>query len=206
MKNRLIIITKIVAGFAAFIGYAHAGNGAPSGAHFNLNIIGVSNPKNTSMDCGDGRRIFMPLSGSAKIGLAEGPFAVLDCNGTDGSARFQLPNPDPDADGITQYSVFVRGLGRPGGNANMTTCAIDPTTGETLCSVNVLNVKRSKGKQTFSNVSSQLLYVDVDIDGDGRIDHIPLFDDRLQDYFWQYDNNGLKLMQLRFYEISTNTN
>jgi len=25
-------------------------------------------------------------------------------------------------------------------------------------------------------------------------------------YFWSYDNNGLKLAQLRFYEISTNVN
>jgi hypothetical protein len=44
------------------------------------------------------------------------------------------------------------------------------------------------------------------IDGDGVIDRMPLFDGRLEDYFWQYDNNGLKLVQLRFYEIPTNVN
>ena len=33
-----------------------------------------------------------------------------------------------------------------------------------------------------------------------------LFDEALYDYFWSYDNNGLKLVQLRFYEIPTDVN
>ena len=32
---------------------------------------------------------------------------------------------------------------------------------------------------------------------------MPLFDDRLQGYFWDYNNKGLKLVQLRFYECET---
>jgi len=27
-----------------------------------------------------------------------------------------------------------------------------------------------------------------------------LFDPALQDYFWSYDNNGMKLAQFRFYQ------
>jgi hypothetical protein len=30
---------------------------------------------------------------------------------------------------------------------------------------------------------------------------ISLFDLMLQDYFWQYDNKGLRLLQLRFYPL-----
>lgn len=30
-----------------------------------------------------------------------------------------------------------------------------------------------------------------------------LFNDALQDYYWQYDNTGLRLLQLRFYDTST---
>lgn len=41
---------------------------------------------------------------------------------------------------------------------------------------------------------------------DGKVDKVPLFDDRLQDFYWQYDNNGLRLAQMRFYQIATNTN
>jgi hypothetical protein len=65
---------------------------------------------------------------------------------------------------------------------------------------------RDGKKSTFSNVVKQLLYVYADLDGDGTVERMPLFDDRLQDYYWQYDNNGLRVVQLRFYEQPTNVN
>ena len=182
------------------------GNGAPSGSHYNLNLIGVPKNKSASLSGGDGHRIFVPLAGSTKIMLSEGDFQVLDANGTDGQAAFQLPSPDPDNDGVTQYSVFARALGKPGGSSTTTTCATDPTTGEQYCSIESMVMVRSTGKSSFSNVSKQLLYVYADIDGDGVVDRMPLFDSRLQDYLWQYDNQGLKLLQLRFYEVASNVN
>ncbi|MEE8409465.1 MAG: hypothetical protein V3T05_07665, partial [Myxococcota bacterium] len=106
------------------------GNGSPSGSHYNLNIIGVAKDKTADMTGNSGRRIFVALSGKSKILLAEGEFKVLDANGTDGSAKFQLPDPDPENDGITTYSVFSRALGKPGGSSTMTTCATDPLTGD----------------------------------------------------------------------------
>ena len=65
---------------------------------------------------------------------------------------------------------------------------------------------RDSGGSKFTNVSKQLLYVYADINGDGTIDRVPLFGDQLQDYYWQYDNTGLKVAQLRFYEVTTNVN
>lgn len=175
-----------------------AGNGAPSGEHFNLNIIGT---KTKTADISSGNRIFVPLNGSTRILLAEGDFAVLDGNGTDGSARFQLPAPDPDGDGVTSYEVFARALGKPGGSETITTCATDPTTGEEVCDTEGLVLVRSSGRQKFENVSRDLLFVDVDLDGDGVTEQVSLFDDSLEDFFWQVDNNGLRLAQLRFYPI-----
>ncbi len=189
-----------------FSGNARAGNGAPSGSHYNLNIIGVPKGKTADMSGNQGHRIFMPLFGKANILLREGPFAVLDANGTDGSASFQLPNPDPENDGITLYSVFARALGKPGGMAKMTTCATDPVSGEVLCSTESLVAVRSTGGSKFVNVSKSLLYIYVDLDGDGVSERYNLFSDTLQDYFWEYDNSGLRLLQLRFYPISTNVN
>ncbi|MCM2322000.1 MAG: hypothetical protein NDJ90_01930 [Oligoflexia bacterium] len=180
-----------------------AGNGAPSGAHFNLNIIGVAKGKTASMDGSSGHRIFVSLEGSTQIKLGEGEFAVIDGNGTDGLAKFQLPNPDPMNSGITTYSVYARALGKPGGSSTMTTCATDPLTGELYCSLNQLVSFRSGGKESFTNVSRSLLYVYADINADGVVDRVPLFSDLLQDYYWQYDNQGLKLLQLRFYPIGT---
>ncbi len=177
------------------------GNGGPNGAHFTLNIIGV--PKGKSATMTSGSRIFVPLTGSTKILLSEGDFAVLDGNATDGSGAFQLPNPDPTNSGTTTYSVFARALGKPGGSSKLTTAATDPVTGETFYSTESAVFVRTKGGSKFTNVSQQLLYVYADIDADGDLDRVPLFDDRLQDYFWQYDNNGLKLVQLRFYQVST---
>ena len=176
------------------------GNGAPSGAHFNLNIIGTKTK--TGVSTGGGSRIFVPLQGSTTILLAEGAdFAVLDANGTDGAAQFQLPAADPDGDGVTDYEVFARALGKPGGSSTLTTCATDPDTGEELCSADALSLVRSKGRQRFQNVSKELLFVSVDLDGDGVVEQVSLFDDALQDFFWQVDNAGLRVAQLRFYPV-----
>ncbi len=182
----------------SFVG---TGNGAPKGAHYNLNIIGV--PKGKTMSGGSGNVIFVPETGSAKIMLSEGPFDVLDKNGTDGQAAFQLPNPDPENDGTTTYSVFARALGKPGGSSKTTTCATDPTTGEVWCSVYSMVLVREKGKQSFTNVSRELLYLYADTNADGSLERYNLFNSALTDYFWQYDNSGLKLAQLRFYQVST---
>ena len=192
--------------------FAGNGNEAPSGPHYNLNIIGVSKDKKADMDGNQGHRIFVKLWGNAKIWLAEGDtFAVLDANGTDNDgAEFQLPNPDPDNDGITAYSVYARALGKPGGTSTTTTC-VEASDGETYCSVYSMVLVRSTGKSSFSNVSKELLYVYADTDGDGSVERYPLFADVLGDeeednYYWDYDNQGLKLAQLRFYPMSTDVN
>jgi hypothetical protein len=101
------------------------------------------------------------------------------------------------------YSVFARALGKPGGSSITTTCATDPDTDEEVCSVISLELTRTKGRSRFENVSRELLYIYADLDDDGDLERVPLFDDALQGYFWDYDNNGLKLVQLRFYECST---
>ena len=187
------------------------GNGAPSGPHYNLNLLGMERPKGKDeLDTiqSNGRRIFVRLDGKTKILLTEGDFDVLDYDGTDGTAAFQLPNPDPDCDGVTDYSVFARALGRPGGSATITTCAEDKATGTIeYCSAGayVAVLDRGNGKQTFTNVSRELLYVTGNFFDDG-VKRYPLFGDDLFDYFWDYENNGLRLAQLRFYEIETDVN
>jgi len=205
-RTTILIVSLTLLLVAAMPSAAHAGNGAPNGAHYNLNIIGVPKTKSASMTGDDGHRIFVPLTGTAKILLSEGTdFNVLDANGTDGSAAFQLPNPDPDNDGITKYSVWARALGKPGGSSTTTTCAYDEF-GQLWCSVYSTVLVREKGKSWFDNVSKELLYIYADLNSDGTPERYPLFDAALQDYFWNYDNNGLKLAQLRFYEIPTDVN
>lgn len=210
MKKGVLILAML--GLLLPLALAQADNGAPSGAHYNLNIIAVSQPKTAPMDDSSGHTIFVPMWGNIKIKLTEGEFQVLDRNATDGNgASFQLPNPDPDGDGVTTYSVFARALGKPSKSASIRTCATytytDPVTlqlvSEDLCSVAVLTLERSKGQSKFENVTKDLLYIYADVNGDGVQERVYLFSDQLQDYLWEYDNHGLKLVQLRFYEIPT---
>jgi hypothetical protein len=202
MKKAVLILAML--GLLLPLTLAQADNGAPNGAHYNLNLIGVAKDKTATMDGSSGHTIFVPLWRNTTIKLTEGEFQVLDRNGTDGNgAAFQLPNPDPDGDGTTVYSVYARALGKPFNNASVQTCATDPVTLELMCSVAVLTLERTKGPSKFENVSKQLLYIYADIDADGIQERVPLFSDELQDYFWAYDNNGLKLVQLRFYEVPT---
>ena len=152
----------------------------------------------------NGHVIFVSLSGNTKIDLSVGDFQVLDANGTDGTAAFQLPNPDPDLNGVTAYSVYARALGKPNGSAVATSCVTDATLA-TYCSTENVVLVRSGGKSKFANVSKELLTVCLDTDGDKVCDlRTSLFADTTSKYFWDYDNNGLKLAQLRFYELPSN--
>ncbi len=203
-----LFISALILGSTIVGSQALAQNGAPNGAHYNLNIIGVPKGKTADMTGSSGRTIFVWDSGTSRINLSEGAtYQVLDRNGTDANgATFQLPNPDPDGDGITLYSVYSRALGKPGGMSTTTMCLEDKATLEIYCSTESLVSVRSGGKSTFTNVSKTLLTYYGDIDGDGTMNRIGLFSNDAYSYFWDYVNNGLKLLQLRFYEIPTNVN
>jgi hypothetical protein len=206
------------------------GNGAPSGPHYNLNIIGhesqcpgddlkgskrhtihvlLTTPK--SAKTGDD---FATLDKRNKIFLFEGEFQVLDGNACDGDGgAFQLlANPicdggncpagafdDPN---FQEYEVFARPLGGPGGKAVITTCAND--SGTVVCSLeNTMDVlKRDRGKEYFEKVTKELTTICLDTTGNGICDtRVELFSAEFVNYFWDYDNDGLRLAQLRFYPI-----
>jgi hypothetical protein len=212
-----IVLALVMLATTGGVVLAGTGNGAPNGAHYNLNIIGVPKGKTADMTGNNGHRIFVPLKGNTRILLSEGPFQVLDANGTDGPAAFQLPKPadcdavvDPDTGDVTTpdkctviYTVWARPLGKPskdGKGMTIVTCMTDPDTGEEICSTeNILTVVRTKGKSKFTDVSKELLFVSADIDADGKVEHIGLFDPMFEDYFWDVTNEGLRLLQLRFY-------
>src|SRR3989338_11328150 len=116
IATTILAIAAVAAMILAYMPIsASAGNGAPSGAHYNLNLIGVPKGKTADMTGNNGHRIFVKLTGGTKIMLAEGDFQVLDANGTDGSAAFQLPLPaecyatvDPDTgDVVTPDSCKI---------------------------------------------------------------------------------------------------
>jgi hypothetical protein len=183
------------------------GNGAPSGAHYNLNIIGMSKEKDADMTGNSGHRIFVRLGTRrpddpvrTRISLREGEtYQVVDANGTDGGAIFELPQ--------GSYYIWARALGRPGGAAKMTTCAEDITgvvaEGDICSTGAVLDVTRHKGRSRFKNVTDELTTIELPEGSEAALacgdTKVSLFADCLEGYFWAYDNNGLRLLQVRFY-------
>ena len=183
--------------------------GNPSTALYKFNMIGVSDPKQVSLTNDNGKRMFVNLNGHSTINLQEGDvFDILDANATDqDGGLFELPDPDPDNNGVTSYGVYVRTVGTPGGNAKLTSCVtgtVDGSSG-TFCSVDTVKVERKSGKPQVYNVSKALLTTCVDLDGNGSCDkRIFLFDDSLLNYAWSVDNNGLRIAQFYFFPIPQN--
>lgn len=225
-----LLLAVTVLSLVAVPALAQNGNGAPSGSHYNLNLIGMANCKSADMTGSDRHTIFVLLNYSDatptdptaiaqldrknKIFLQEGDFQVIDGNACDG-ATFQLPQnacsswgtyPTVPASGCT-YDVFIRGLGSPQNDpyAQMTTCRIDndptsPTYNTYQCSTETVTVERNKGKSTFQNVTRELTSLCLDTNADTRCDtRVQLFTSEFYQYFWDYDNHGLRLAQLRFY-------
>src|SRR5438132_459742 len=118
------------------------------------------------------------------------------------------------------YTVWVRPLGKPDGSSKTALCGtvtittIDPVTGlpvtttDVLCSLGHV-ATRTKGKQSFTNVTPELTTITLTADITCGTNVIPagvtlsLFDPCVQNFFWDYDNNGLKLLQVRFYPAAT---
>ncbi len=195
-------------------------NGAPSGAHFTLNILGKDWNKGDTADIygenpviknDNGHRIFVKLDGKTRILLREGDFGVLDADGTDGKAIFQLPDPGDVIDGSEDlynpdgqdYRIYIRVLS-PNGNANIKTEAYynDPLDGSSwIPSTEVVTLTGSTGKKIFSDVTKELTTLYVDLDGDGTMERYKLFDDKFEDWSWAYTNDGLRHVQMRFYEV-----
>src|SRR3989475_13091892 len=85
MKRLSVLPAILVArGFGA---PASAGGINLNGPHYNLNIIGVENPKTAPMTGSDRHTIFVGLgkksSGASNIYLVHGPFDVCDGNTSD---------------------------------------------------------------------------------------------------------------------------
>ena len=184
---------------------AGVGNSIPvQGKHYNLNIIGAKNIG----DVGDsmGHTLFVKLNGKTKIMMAQDPngeFKVTDRNGLDGTAKFNI------APG--HYNVYAAALGKPNGKAHIDAYGnfTDAVDGSTLILLGYVDIARSKGQPQSVNIN-QLFYVDVTlctaVDAEGSCTEQVVYEDywvfdiaELLEYYWDYTNNGLKLLQVRFY-------
>ena len=179
--------------------------GFPTGTTlYKFNLLGVPKGKTASMTGDQGKRMFIPLTGNAKIYLQQGPFDIIDANGTDADgATFQLPDPQLGDTEYTWYGVYIRPKGTPKGKATLSSCKI--VDGEELCSTESYVLVRGTGKPQVENVSKELLTVCLDLDHIVEANPCDirefLFDDSLAQYLWNVDNQGLRNAEVRFIEL-----
>src|SRR6266508_659819 len=223
MKSLTLSVAVLLGlALAAAPASAQVGKGL-SGPHYNLTIIGVPKNKTVSMDNTNGHTLFVPLdtnglvSKSVKISYVIGDdFQVLDRNCTDADGcTIQVPT---DPTNSTCYTVVAVGLGKPNGFAVVNVeCAFDTTlVGGGTCTdalvENTFEIDRTTGgsnKPHRVDITKDFLVsgcfdvggvVGVCDAGDIQFTNVWIFNlSQFQDYFWNYDNTGLKNMQIRFY-------
>lgn len=149
-------------------------------------------------------------------------FGVIDANATDSNgALFGIPDPCADADSQTacdpSYAIWARAKAGSG-SATITTCAEEyydpyPTGYDIWCGDNGVTLTKRSDRQAIE-VTDNLLYMNITIDGVANPElaacvgttttgsetiKIYVFDNCFENYFWNYENNGLKNLELRFY-------
>lgn len=135
---------------------------------------------------------------------------LLNCNETiDTTNGTIVPVDETSIVPTANYQVWARALGQPGGSATATTCAT--VQGEIQCSLENTVMTRTTGKSSFTDVTNEMTSLLVDyctvVDpttGDcttSTLTRVALFAGDTEDWFWNYNNNGLRLAQLRFYEV-----
>ncbi|MFC2026480.1 hypothetical protein ACFLUX_00700 [Chloroflexota bacterium] len=204
-----------------------------NGKHYNLNIIGVKNAKKVDMTDSNRHTIFVPLDKNGEVGPCkiyvvrniDNPteFQVLDGNACDNNgATIAVPYEDL---GVLSYNVYATALGKPGGTAGVDAevyfAPTDDYPYETygnllMTHFDLPRVKGNKGVQkphpmNISDIFRATGYIDVDDSGAGgattgdiTFENVWVFNvPTLFQYLWNYDNDGLKLMQVRFYETTS---
>ncbi len=237
---RRLLLFFVVVGISAAMGvtgFAQVGKGL-SGAHWNLNIIGVPHDKTVpSMTDSSRHTIFVPLQSGldvtrqVKIYYVRNTanptqFEVLDGNATDDNeATIAVPfefcsDLSTGCEELLSFNVYAVGLGKPNGNAIVTaecTYSVDVVGGtceDTLLlggfQINRTNGGSNKPQRTdITDIFRATGCLDLDASGtcntgDLEFRNLWIFNiPQLVEYFWDYDNNGLKHMQVRFYETTS---
>lgn len=133
--------------------------------------------------------------------------ATVDCDNIDSKYK-------------ANYTVWARALGTPGGSARITTCAtvdVDGTypnaeytlaDGELYCSLENVLLVRTTGKSNFTDVTNELTSLLItyctewleEVCVATATERYELFATETYDWFWNYDNDNLRVAQIRFYD------
>jgi hypothetical protein len=169
-------------------------------------------------------KIYMTGDTSTASGLQCGNnFFVADANGTDGSAKLVVPcdnvNAGSEEVGVC-FDVFATPLGTPGGRAEVdVVCTFDTTVEDADIDAgsceNVplgsfdFDLERNNGQPLQKDITNYMRASgcfdtnnsDTCDAGEKTFNNIWIFNlEALIEYFWEYDNQGLRVAQIRFCE------
>jgi hypothetical protein len=168
-------------------------------------------------------KIFMTGDTSTEDGLQCGnTFQVTDANATDGSGKLVVPCENVNAESTDPgvcFDVWATPLGTPGGRAEVdVVCTFDDTVIGDLVEGSCEDVPLGQFDFDLVRNNGQPVQKDItrfmrasgcfDTDGSGTCDqgektfnNIWIFNlEALQEYFWEYDNQGLRVAMIRFCE------
>jgi len=206
MRTSIVAVILVAAiGAAIGVAYAGVGNDMPSGQHYTLNILASKTEKDVGPSMG--HSMFVQFNGKTRIYMTQaedGQFEITDRNGTDGEASFNI------APG--HYDVFARALGKPGpGGVHIESWGeFEDYTGSVYLKLGEVDLTRVAKKPQTVNIN-RLFYVDVtlcleydEVNGvctdEVTYNNEWVFDiEELLQYYWEYDNVDVKLVQVRFY-------
>ncbi len=230
MQLAKVIAIALILALALIVSSVSAGgNGIDlNGQHYNLNLI-AGKIKNWDETQSSNSHVIFVGSPSGKgtintrIYLREAPegetFDVIDGNGADGVAQFQLPKPYTEGVDVnltssecrSEYQIYVRVVAGKG-SGTMRTGACADLNDDSFCTdvdgnvwYHSENVTLSKSTK-FQQVTHELTTVQI---GDQNY-HYGLFSDAAASiygvdvYFWELMGTNLKTIQLRFYETPDN--
>jgi len=159
--------------------------GIPAGSKlvYNFNVIGYPEGRAYDGNCGDGHRIFVNRDAKAARVLVQNSttgWSIVDCNATSDHQAVLATNQ------AALYDVYVRILGKPGGNINICGNTLtDFLSGETLCLLGTIDLTRGSGQSKFQLAPSAM------------------FDASLVDLIWSVDTNAdFRIAQFRVYRES----
>lgn len=131
---------------------------------------------------------------------AAGAVFELPCNNLS-SLGLITPCTSSGPGSIAEYTVWARALSKPTSGSTITLCGQDTATGTTYCNTDVMFLKNRPSK--FTDVTSALTSLVVSTNcgkaGQPACGTYPLFATGFENFYWDYDNAGNKLVQLRFY-------
>ena len=221
----VLVITIVFTSGTAFAGNTATGHAAPSGPHWNINIIG--HPKGgIGGDDSSGHSIMIPLKNvppgvqltcpdengvviiddqgetgnteptGARIYFVAGDhFEIIDRDATDGNGAKIMV---PVEGEVIQFDVYMRVLGKPNTCMNINAYAYDLEQ-NLWYQAGTVYVSRKTGKSTFVRANELFTVCIWDSVQQKCVDYRSVFNNLFESYFWSILNDGTRLVQLRLY-------